>query len=419
MPSSRDRVFFLDNLRYILVLLVVVLHAAAAYSSYPPWWCVREPGLGRAAMDRMTLVLDTFLMPALFFVAGYFFLPSLIRSGPVTFTVKKLKRLGVPVLVMAPLLNGIFHWVMDIQRFGMDNQPERFVFWQQELARMFTFNFGFFTSIRQFSVYHLWFMTLLLSFYLIFSPVFFQAGRIKSGKIKAGRWMSPPVHGFPPRTGIIFIATVLIAALTSIVGGILFSRPYNPNPWIGLGNIIQFQPIRLGTYIAFFGSGVLAFRRQWFTGRHLPGKPLVWAGCCILLSAGLILLMENRGSMAGRTSVLLAVCLVYALMAAAFLGFLLSAGQRYLDRDDGFNRSMAADSYYTYIIHFPLVILLQFLLTFWHEGTAPVKFVLVSAGAVVLTVALSRYAAGPRPVLTAAAAWIAVFFLLPVLGGGI
>ncbi len=40
--ENYDHILFLDNLRYLLVLLVVVLHATFAYSKFVPWWCVKE-----------------------------------------------------------------------------------------------------------------------------------------------------------------------------------------------------------------------------------------------------------------------------------------------------------------------------------------------------------------------------------------
>jgi len=44
-PSTKEpsRILFLDNLRYLMVLLVVVLHAATPYSNFVPWWAVKEP----------------------------------------------------------------------------------------------------------------------------------------------------------------------------------------------------------------------------------------------------------------------------------------------------------------------------------------------------------------------------------------
>jgi len=46
--ESTDRVIFLDNIRYLMVLLVVVLHSALGYRKYTP--------LFQASIELMAMV---------------------------------------------------------------------------------------------------------------------------------------------------------------------------------------------------------------------------------------------------------------------------------------------------------------------------------------------------------------------------
>lgn len=93
--TAGARLVFLDNLRTLMVLLVVVLHVACAYSSYSTWWYVDDTNA--APFDFLLLIIDNFSMPVLFFLAGYFALPSLVRKrSGWSFAVGKLKRLGFP-----------------------------------------------------------------------------------------------------------------------------------------------------------------------------------------------------------------------------------------------------------------------------------------------------------------------------------
>jgi glucan biosynthesis protein C len=73
------RLIFMDNLRYALVLCVVLQHSGNAYSSLS-WWPVSEPESSLIA-DWLTAILDTFTMPFLFYIAGYFALPTLQKKG--------------------------------------------------------------------------------------------------------------------------------------------------------------------------------------------------------------------------------------------------------------------------------------------------------------------------------------------------
>ena len=77
--TSTDRLFFFDNIRYLTVMLVVVLHSACGYSNYMPHWLVNDAN--SIFFDYLLVILGVFLMPVLFFIAGYFTLPSLQKRA--------------------------------------------------------------------------------------------------------------------------------------------------------------------------------------------------------------------------------------------------------------------------------------------------------------------------------------------------
>ena len=94
--GQQERVVFFDNLRSIFVLGVVIQHASMAYN-WSDWWPVTD-GVGIVA-GMITALLDGFLMPALFYVAGYFAVPSIHGKTVPKFLLRKLRRLGIPWLV--------------------------------------------------------------------------------------------------------------------------------------------------------------------------------------------------------------------------------------------------------------------------------------------------------------------------------
>jgi peptidoglycan/LPS O-acetylase OafA/YrhL len=105
-PSiSSTRVVYLDNLRYLMVVLVVIYHAVAAYALVAPHWVIHDTHT--LAADIIRELFDVFMMPVLFFVAGYFALVSLEKKGTWEFLRDKVKRLLVPwalaVFIVAPL----------------------------------------------------------------------------------------------------------------------------------------------------------------------------------------------------------------------------------------------------------------------------------------------------------------------------
>ena len=100
--ESLDRLIFFDNIRYLMVLLVVVLHSAGAYSNHTSWWTVNDTN--SIFFDYLLGVLDVFLMPTLFFIAGFFALPSLQQKGKWRFIKSKFRRLAIPWLLGIVLL---------------------------------------------------------------------------------------------------------------------------------------------------------------------------------------------------------------------------------------------------------------------------------------------------------------------------
>jgi uncharacterized membrane protein YcfT len=61
---STDRIIFFDNIRYLMVLLVVVLHSACGYSNYTTFWAVNDTN--SIIFDYLLGILGVFLMPTLF-----------------------------------------------------------------------------------------------------------------------------------------------------------------------------------------------------------------------------------------------------------------------------------------------------------------------------------------------------------------
>ncbi len=111
MPES-SRIHFLDNLRAFVVLLVIALHGLITYMAYAPDWYVvnREDS---KFFTLLVLLMDVPIMPIMFFIAGYFALPSLRKRGSSAFVIDKLLRIGLPfavgVLFLAPPIGYMYY----------------------------------------------------------------------------------------------------------------------------------------------------------------------------------------------------------------------------------------------------------------------------------------------------------------------
>lgn len=111
--SSRKRLYFLDNLRTFLIFLVVLFHAGVVYDKSnmgASWWIVVDPSESDLP-GLVNLLVDIFIMPAIFFVSG-FFAPISIQKGVGPFLKARFRRLMVPwaiaVFTLIPLYKVIF-----------------------------------------------------------------------------------------------------------------------------------------------------------------------------------------------------------------------------------------------------------------------------------------------------------------------
>ena len=144
---------------------MVVYHSVAAYASVAPHWIVHDTN--SFAADIIRELFDVFMMPVLFFVAGYFAPASLEKKGAWGFLKDKVKRLLIPwalaVLIFLPL--------------AIYDQPIKPVrpFWKYWLWYLSSFEVRLrFTQAPEGpttqAIY--WFISLLFTFFLLFALVF-------------------------------------------------------------------------------------------------------------------------------------------------------------------------------------------------------------------------------------------------------
>src|SRR5215475_14279633 len=95
------RLYFIDNLRWTMIMLVISMHAAVTYSNHGSWYYNEPAQLNRAGdLTFLTyqVFLQSFFMGILFFVAGFFVPGAFDRKGPGRFLRDRAWRLGMSSL---------------------------------------------------------------------------------------------------------------------------------------------------------------------------------------------------------------------------------------------------------------------------------------------------------------------------------
>jgi peptidoglycan/LPS O-acetylase OafA/YrhL len=102
-----------------------------------------------------------------------------------------------------------------------------------------------------------------------------------------------------------------------------------------------------------------------------------------------------------------------SFLRATFLIVFTSIAFRYWNRPHKINETLAANSYNIYLLHLPLVVVLQLLLVNLAGTPSLIKFVIVFSSSFLMSYAISKYAIKPHPRLSIVA--VVVIFLLMVI----
>lgn len=366
---ERARLFFIDNLRILLISLVIMLHVSVTYGGEGSWY-YKEGQADMITSIVLTVhnaINQSFFMGFLFLISGYFTAASYDRKGPRRFLKDRLLRLGIPMLcydfVIGPLM------VYPLIRIGAKESPGSY------------FDF----LARYYSRFHvgtgpLWFVEALLFF-----AVFYVLWR---GFTKKG---SPAVQsdGKVPRNVAIAVFALALGAISFLV------RIWLPIGW-------AFGPLNLQfpffpQYIGLFIMGIAAYRHNWFMGiPNAIGK--FWSSIAIIFIVILLPALFVLGGASGDISPFMGgvhwQCFAYSFweqfVGVAMIISLLVLFRNRFNRQGRVAKIMSASSYTAYIVHAPVLVLLT--LAIRNITLYPLlKFALAGPIAILLCFALGNF----------------------------
>jgi glucan biosynthesis protein C len=224
--NARTRLYYLDNLRVVLTILVIAHHVGQAYGPTGGYWPVQE-ATRAAVLGPFFTVNRSFFMSLFFMISGYFMVGAYDRSGPRAFILGRLRRLGIPVLVFAVLML---------------------------LARIFLFGERIGSWLDVFNAGHLWYLEHLLLFSLVYA-----LWRGLRGNRRQEDLSRRPLPGW-----LAYLAFALGVAVCSAL-----VRIWSPiDRWFNLLGFFRVAFADVPRDLGFFLVGVWAYRRGWFERFH-------------------------------------------------------------------------------------------------------------------------------------------------------
>ena len=400
--SRQNRIVLFDNLRYLMVILVILFHSGASYGSIVGLWPYHDPN-PTEVVDILMMILDVFMMSILFFIAGYFALPSLQKKGGRRFLVGKLKRLGIPWLVVTflilPVLDYLHYYSQSI---GKGLSPRRYgTQWWLSLNKIAEFHTGpmrmseYLDMTEHFYQRYMWFLSLLLLFFVVFWLLYEARkkwSRISERPMQEGAASNRSVYRALAWVGLL---NVLLFAMIKF----LLSSPADPFDfvWRSLGNLVQFETAKLAFYVPYFGLGAYAYSSKWFaTGKDF-GQPWMWGVICFtLMVVNMLVGRSMTRAVEPPIGLQLAFVVLYPLWTLSFLGLFVAFASRRWNTARSFGRELAANSYNMYLVHYGFVMTLPLLLSSW-SGPALAKFGIVVLATILSSFGISKYVVKPYP----------------------
>jgi len=334
------RLYFFDNLRVLLAVLVVLHHLALVYGGIQPFYYLEPPNSLMAFLLPMAFVLmnQAWFMGAFFLLAGYFTPGSFDRKGTDAFLKDKLIRLGIPLLVWYFVLNPIAEigfFMMPQELTGITTELTWSSFWR---AYPGMFGLG-----------PLWFVVMLLVFNLAYT-----LWRVLVGSRAQAAQREPAAPGYLG-IGIFILALAAVSFLLRIV--------------IPLGKSVYDFPTLayLPQYLSFFVVGAVAYRRGWAQSlSSAKGRAgFIAALLATVTLFGISVISFLKALEAGSPQFPpfgfgTWQSAVYALWDSIFaVGLVLAAVtffRRYFNTGSSFGRFLSNQSYAVYILHIPVVV---------------------------------------------------------------
>ena len=200
--KSKNRLLYIDNIRLLLTILIVLHHVAVAYGG-SGGWPLKEPASDSISPIVLLLfngINQSFVLSLFFLLSGYFTIQSYNKKGSFKFLKDRFIRLGIPLLVytilIAPTIN---FFILNFTQ----GKPASFI-------RLMTYWF----KNPSWDIGPLWFLEALLIFSIIY--VFFRFVFKKPAESTKTKMQ----NRFP--SNLVLVLSILILTLLTFLMRIFF-----------------------------------------------------------------------------------------------------------------------------------------------------------------------------------------------------
>ncbi len=352
IKSKPERIYFIDWLRVLAVLLLILFHTARIFDIFDPFY-VKNASTSSFLSYSIIVFLNQWQIPLLFLLAGastWFALG--FRSGK-QYTMERLKRLLLPFLFGLLVIVPPQAYLARYQQANYSANYFQFLPDYFQVRGDLTGYTGLFTPA------HLWFILFLLVFALVFLPVF-----LALKKDVGQQWISRLANWCDRPGGIyLFLLPLLVAGALPDLGG--------KNPFV---------------YATLFITGFLIMANDRFS--KIIDRSRFAALILGIITIACLILFEDlriptpKYSPADILSYLLRTTDTW-FWIIAILGY----GHRFLNRTNAFLRYANEATYPFYILHQTVIVAIGYFVVQW-QASIIAKFSVIALASLAVTILL-------------------------------
>ena len=343
---NRSRLYYIDNIRWLMIIFVVLTHAAVTYSNLGSWYYTEPANLDVLSFAVFGIYLSftqAYSMGLLFLLAGYFVPGSFDRKGFSKFLGDRAVRLGAPTLVYMLFINTIIVYYILAFQWVVPRPPAGQAFLD------YVFSLDFLSGSGP-----MWFALALLIFSAAYAATRLFLPITAVPVVPAAPEMVQADGRLPGHLAVAGLILLITICTFSV-------RLFQP---IGT-SVMNMQLCFFSQYIILFLVGIVVYRKNWFARIPYPfgmawfkmaviGGSIFWLAIMVL-GGGLSGDLSNySGGFHWQSA-------AYSFWESFFcigicLGLIVLFREHY-NRQGKFERFMSENYFAVYFFHAPILIL--------------------------------------------------------------
>ncbi|MBC8061004.1 MAG: acyltransferase family protein [Clostridiaceae bacterium] len=332
MGTKKERFLYIDNLRLLMIIFVVIMHLAVTYSGFGSWYFKEGRPIGALSMILFGFYqsfTQGYFMGLLFLLSGFFIPGAYDKKGFGKFIKNRGIRLGIPTLIYMLVINPFILYVqLDLN--WIRPKPGFISFYVD-----YTSKFKFLDGSGP-----LWFAFALLIFSVAYGLVRYVTNSVPN--------ISTKELNFSFKNMILLILLIAICAFL-----IRLVQPIGTSTW-------NMQLCYFSQYVILFIVGIFAYRKNLFSRIDYKfGNRCLFCGLLLGFITWLPIMAlggTNQAFNGGLSLVAAAYAIWESFVAVAMSVGLITLFREKYNHQSKLVKVLSDNSFAVYVFHAPIII---------------------------------------------------------------